>query len=170
MRNLKGKNMKGMGTSLISNVMEKKKELQTKLVFADVFKIKTETEFNVDGTLTVIPVGWSEGDVRLSTPSGKKPPKIYGKMEYTLSGKAVFCPSKQTDKPRYNVLYSDKFLQIKETDKDMIFKIQAAKGYFATNKYAKPVIQSFDWAKTFIKDDIKARKNHGSKQNLLQGR
>ena len=152
--------------------MEKKKELQTKLVFADVFKIKSETEFNVDGTLTVIPIDWSEGDIRLSTPSGKKPPKIYGKMEYSLSGKAVFCPSKQTDKPRYNVLYSDKFLQIKETDKDMIFKVQASKGYFATSKYVKPVIESFDWAKKFINNDIKSRQNHkknGSKSNLIQG-
>ena len=150
--------------------MDKRKEQQTKLVFADVFNIKTETTFNTDGTLTVIPVDWSDGDIRLSTPSGKKPPKIYGKMEYSLSGKAVFCPSKQTDKPRYNVLYSDKFLQIKETDKDMIFKVQASKGYFTTAKYVKPVIESFDWAKKFINDDIKARKNHGSKQNLLQGR
>ena len=153
--------------------MEKNKELQTKLVFADVFKIKTETEFNVDGTLTVIPIDWSEGDIRLSTPSGKKPPKIYGKMEYTLSGKAVFKPSQKTDTPRYNVLYSDKFLQVKETDKDMIFKVQAAKGYFATEKYVKPVIESFDWAKKFINNDIKSRQSHrknGSKSNLLQGR
>ena len=150
--------------------MEKNKELKTKLVFADVFKIKTETEFNTDGSLTVIPLDWSEGDIRLSTPTGKKPPKIYGKMEYLLSGKAVFRPSQKTDTPRYNILYSDKFLQIKETDKDMIFKVQAAKGYFATDKYVKPVIESFDWAKKFIKDDIKARKNHGSKSNLLQGR
>ena len=150
--------------------MEKNKELQTKLVFADVFKIKTETEFNVDGTLTVIPIDWSEGDIRLSTPSGKKPPKIYGKMEYMLSGKAVFCPSKQTNKPRYDIRHSDKFVQVKETDKDMIFKIQAAKGYFATEKYVKPVIESFDFAKKLIKDDIKSQKNHGSKQNLLQGR
>ncbi len=91
-------------------------------------------------------------------------------MEYTLSGKAVFKPSQKTDTPRYNVLYSDKFLQVKETDKDMIFKVQAAKGYFATEKYVKPVIESFDFAKKLIKDDIKSQKNHGSKQNLLQGR
>lgn len=151
--------------------MEKNKELQTKLVFADVFKIKTETEFNVDGTLTVIPIDWSEGEFRLSTPTGKKPPKIYGKMEYTLSGKAVFRPSKQTGEKRYKSEQSyGKFLQVKETDKDMIYKIQAAKGYFSSDKNVKPVLESFDFAKQLIKNEIKAIKNHGSKQNLLQGR
>lgn len=146
--------------------MDKRKEQQTKLVFADVFNIKTETTFNTDGTLTVVPVEWSEGDIRLTTPTGKKPPKIYGKMEYSLSGKAVFVPSKQTNIARYNVLHNDKFLQIKETDKDLIFKVQASKGYFADKRTVKPVIDSLEWAKQFINNDIKSRQNH-QKKNLL---
>lgn len=150
--------------------MEKNKELQTKLVFADVFKIKTETEFNFDGTLTVIPIDWNEGDIKLTTPTGKKPPKIYGKMEYMLSGKAVFCPSKQTNKPRYDIRHSDKFVQVKETDKDMIFKIQASKNYFLNKKIVKPVLASVDWVKQYINDEVKSNMNHGRKQNLLQGR
>lgn len=153
--------------------MEQKKVIQTKLVFADVFNIKTRTTFNTDGTLEVVPVDWREGDVKLVTPTGKKPPKIYGKMQYNLDGHAMFVPSRRSELPRYNVLHSDSFLQIKETDKDLIFKIQASKGFFADKKTVKPVIESFDWAKKYINNDIQSRQNHkknGSKSNLLQGR
>lgn len=154
-------------------VMDRQKTNQMKLVFADVFNIRTRTTFKEDGTLVVVPVDWGEGDIRLETPTGKKPPKIYGKMEYSLSGKAMFVPSKVTNKQRYTILHSDQYLQIRETDKDLIFKVQASKGYFTDKRTVKPVIDSLDWAKQFINNDIKARQNHkknGSKQNLLQGR
>ena len=151
--------------------MEKNKELQTKLVFADVFKIKTNTEFNIDGTLTVTPIGWKEGDVKLTTPTGRKPPKIYGKMEYLLSGKAVFCPSVKTEQPRYTDIYNDgAYLKVKETSRDYIFKIQASKGHFNSKEFAKPVLGSFKNAKDWIDNEIKLRENHGSKSHLLQGR
>ena len=153
--------------------MDRQKEKQAKLIFADVFNIRTRTTFKEDGTLVVVPVDWGEGDIMLETPTGKKPPKIYGKMEYSLSGKAMFVPSKVTNKQRYTILHSDQYLQIRETDKDLIFKVQASKGYFTDKRTVKPVIESFDWAKQFINNDIKSRQNHkknGSKSNLLQGR
>lgn len=151
--------------------MERKKKLQTKLVFADVFKIKTETEINLDGSLTVTPVDWNEEEIVLRTPNNRKPPSIYGKMEYLLSGKAVFKPSQKRAEPKYKELYNDeKFLVVKETKTDYIFKIQAAKDYFDSKFQAKPVLNSFKNAKDWIDGEIKTRSNHGSKQNLLQGR
>ena len=117
--------------------MDKQTTDQAKLIFADVFNIKTETTFKTE---------------------------VYGKMEYSLTGKAMFVPSKRTNKARYTVIHSDKYLEIKETDKDLIFKVQAGKGYFADKKTVKPIIETFDWAKQFINNDIKARQNHKKKR------
>lgn len=153
--------------------MDKQTEDQARLIFADVFHIATETTFRTDGSLVVMPIDWKEGDVILQTPSKRNPPKVYGKMEYSLNGKAIFVPSKRTNTTRYKTIHEDDFLEIKETNNDMIFKVQAAKGYFQNNKTVKPVMDTFDWAKQFIKNDIKTRQNHkkdGSKSNLLQGR
>ena len=147
--------------------MDKQTTDQAKLIFADVFNIKTETTFKTDGSLVVVPIDWKEGETILETPSKRKPPKVfYGKMEYSLSGKAMFVPSKVTNKQRYTILHSDQYLQIRETDKDLIFKVQASKGYFTDKRTVKPVIDSFEWAKKFINNDIKARQNH--KKNLLR--
>lgn len=153
--------------------MDKQTEDQTRLIFADVFHIKTETTIRKDGSLVVMPIDWKEGEAILETPSKRNPPKVYGKMEYSLSGKAIFVPSKRSGKTRYETIHEDDFLVIKETNNDLIFKVQAAKGYFKDNKTVKPVMDTFDWAKQFIKNDIKIRQNHkkdGSKSNLLQGR
>ena len=153
--------------------MDKRTTDQAKLIFSDVFHIATETTFREDGSLVVMPIDWKEGEAILETPSKRNPPKVYGKMEYSLTGKAIFVPSKKTNNSRYTTIHSDQFLEIRETDKDLIFKVQAGKGYFADNKTVKPVMDTFDWAKKYIKNDIKIRQNHkknGSKQNLLQGR
>lgn len=151
--------------------MERKKKLQTKLVFADVFKIKTETEIQLDGSLTVTPIDWKEDDIILRTPTNRKPPTLYGKMQYLVSGKAVFVPSQKREEPKYKELYNDKkFLVVKETKNDIIFKIQAEKEYFNSKNAVKPVLNSFKNAKDWIDGEIKTRSNHGSKQNLLQGR
>lgn len=144
--------------------MDKQTTDQAKLIFADVFNIKTETTFKTDGSLVVVPIDWKEGETILETPSKRKPPKVYGKMEYSLTGKAMFVPSKRTNKARYTVIHSDKYLEIKETDKDLIFKVQAGKGYFADKKTVKPIIETFDWAKQFINNDIKTRQNHKKKR------
>lgn len=144
--------------------MDKQTEDQARLIFADVFHIATETTFRTDGSLVVMPIDWKEGDVILQTPSKRNPPKVYGKMEYSLNGKAIFVPSKRTNTTRYKTIHEDDFLEIKETNNDMIFKVQAAKGYFQNNKTVKPVMDTFDWAKQFIKNDIKTRQNHKKKR------
>ena len=143
--------------------MDKQTEDQTRLIFADVFHIATETTFRTDGSLVVMPIDWKEGEAILETPSKRKPPKVYGKMEYSLNGKAIFVPSKRTNNSRYKTIHEDDFLEIKETNNDLIFKVQAAKGYFKNNKTVKPVIDTFNWAKDYIKNDIKARQNHKKK-------
>ena len=143
--------------------MDKQTTDQAKLIFADVFNIKTETTFKTDGSLVVVPIDWKEGEAILETPSKRNPPKVYGKMEYSLTGKAIFVPSKRTNNSRYKTIHEDDFLEIKETNNDMIFKVQAAKGYFQNNKTVKPVMDTFDWAKLFIKNDIKTRQNHKKK-------
>ena len=80
-------------------------------------------------------------------------------------------PSKKTDTPRYEEIYSDgAYLKVKETRRDYIFKIQASKGHFNSKELAKPVLGSFKNSKDWIYNEIKLRKNHGSKSNLLQGR
>jgi hypothetical protein len=144
--------------------MDKQTTDQAKLIFADVFNIKTETTFKTDGSLVVVPIDWKEGEAILETPSKRNPPKVYGKMEYSLSGKAIFVPSKRTNTTRYQTIHEDDFLVIKETNNDLIFKVQAAKGYFKDNKTVKPVMDTFDWAKQFIKNDIKTRQNHKKKR------
>lgn len=141
----------------------------TKLVFADNFKLKTNTEFQTDGTINVIPVGWSEGKSMLSTPNGK-PVKIRGNAEVALSGKMVFTPYKSTGKRRYNVVFHDSILEIRETKRDFIFHFRVAKTMFEKKKTIKPLLDEFDWLKKYIKKTIKERVRHGSKQNLLQGR
>ena len=143
--------------------MDKQTEDQTRLIFADVFHIATETTFRTDGSLVVMPIDWKEGEAILETPSKRNPPKVYGKMEYSLNGKAIFVPSKRTNNSRYKTIHEDDFLEIKETNNDLIFKVQAAKGYFKNNKTVKPVIDTFNWAKDYIKNDIKARQNHKKK-------
>ena len=144
--------------------MDKQTTDQAKLIFADVFNIKTETTFKTDGSLVVVPIDWKESEAILETPSKRNPPKVYGKMEYSLSGKAIFVPSKRTNTTRYQTIHEDDFLVIKETNNDLIFKVQAAKGYFKDNKTVKPVMEAFEDAKKFAKQEVQVRQNHKKKR------
>ena len=144
--------------------MDKQTTDQAKLIFADVFNIKTETTFKTDGSLVVVPIDWKEGDVILQTPNKRKPVKIYGKMEYNLDGKAFFTPQKKKNEPKYTMIYQGKYLEIKETRKDLIFKVQASKGHFNDKDSAKPVMEAFEDARKFAKQEVQVRQNHKKKR------
>ena len=149
--------------------MEKEKDLQaelTKLIFSDVFHIKTETTFEVDGTITVTPRNWKPGKPRLQTPTGK-PAKIWGKVVVDLDGLATFKPSKRTGKKRYDLIYKDDYLRILSTQNDIICKLQADKDYFENKITVKPVIGTIDWLKRYISSQIIARVEHERLQSKI---
>ena len=149
--------------------MEKEKDLQaelTKLIFSDVFHIKTETTFEVDGTITVTPRNWKPGKPRLQTPTGK-PAKIWGKVVVDLDGLATFKPSRRTGTKRYDDIYKDKYLTIKATQNDFIFKLQAEKDCFENKTTVKPVIGTIDWLKKYINSQIIARLEHERLQSKI---
>ena len=126
----------------------------SKLVFSNNFKLKTDTEFLTDGTINVVPFGWSEGRSKLSTPNGK-PVKIRGNAEVALSGKMIFTPFKTTGKRRYDVIYRDNILEIRETKRDFIFHFRVAKTMFEKEENIKQLLDEFDWLKKYISKTLK---------------
>ena len=146
--------------------MEKEIIFNTKLVFADVFKLKTNTEYRTDGTILITPIGWDAEDLKIRTTSGK-PVKISGHAEVELNGKTTFVPTKRTFKGRYTTLYRDRIVEIRETKRDYIFIFRAPKSSFENTEKVKPLLDELEWLKKYIKKNIKARVEHDRKQSKL---